>query len=182
MIYGDRLRLRAAERSDIQSFVDWLNDPDVIQFLMINTPLSVVQEEMWFENMQKLPAAEHVLVIEIKTDAGWKAVGNTSFMGIDWKDRQAEIGIFIGEKNCWNQGYGRETMRLMLKHGFGTLNLNRIWLRVYEHNSRGIRAYENAGFVHEGRLRQAHYQDSRYHDVLIMSVLRDEWMRANEVS
>lgn len=181
MIYSDRLRLRAAERSDLPMFVAWLNDPDVIQFLIMNTPLSLVQEEQWFESMQKQPLAEHVLVIERKVSDGWEAIGNTSFMGIDWKDRQAEIGIFIGEKKCWNQGIGCETMRLMLKHGFEMLNLNRIWLKVYEHNIRGIRSYEKAGFVEEGRLRQAHYQDGRYYDVLIMSVLREEWMQQRTV-
>jgi diamine N-acetyltransferase len=175
MIYGEQIRLRAAERSDLPRFVAWLNDPDVRRFLFINLPLSLVQEELWFENMQKAEPAEQVLVIEVQDGSEWKPIGNTSFMGIDWQARLAEVGIFIGEKDFWNRGYGRETMRLMLKHGFNTLNLNRIWLRVYEHNLRGIRAYEHAGFVHEGRLRQAKYDDGQYYDILLMSVLRNEW-------
>jgi RimJ/RimL family protein N-acetyltransferase len=55
------------------------------------------------------------------------------------------------------------------------LNLNRIYLRVYASNLRGIRAYEKAGFVHEGSARQAQYQDGGYVDILWMSVLRSEW-------
>lgn len=179
MLYSDRLRLRAAERSDIPFFVAWLNDPEVRQYLLRNLPLSMASEEQWFENMQKTMPEEHVLVIEINTDDGWKAIGNTSLMGIDWKDRLAEIGIFIGEKSFWGQGYGRDTMRLMLRHGFETLNLNRIWLRVFEPNVWAIRSYENAGFVHEGRLRQAIFLNGKYYDVLLMSVLRDEWIEKN---
>lgn len=175
MIYGERLRLRAAEKEDLSRFVCWLNDPDVRQFLLMNLPLSMADEERWFEQMQAQPASEHVLVIEAKMGQDWLPIGNTSLMNIDWVNRSAEVGIFIGEKSFWNQGYGRETMRLMLKHGFETLNLNRIWLRVFENNPRGIRAYERAGFQHEGRMRQALYQSGRYFDVLIMSVLRDEW-------
>ncbi len=175
MIYGERIRLRGAERSDIPAFAAWLNDPEVRQFLFLNLPLSLAQEEQWYENMQKGRPEEQVLVIEIKTANGWKPIGNTSFMNVDWVNRLAEVGIFIGEKDRWNQGYGRETMQLMLKHGFETLNLNRVWLRVYEPNQRGIRAYEHAGFQHEGKLRQAIYKDGRYYDVLIMSVLRQEW-------
>ncbi len=175
MIYGERLRLRAAEREDLSRFVTWLNDPEVRQFLLLNLPLSMAQEERWFEAMTKAPPAEHVLVIEVREGDGWKPVGNTSLMDIDWTNRLAEVGIFIGEKAYWGQGYGREVMRLMLKHGFETLNLNRIWLRVYEHNLRGIRAYEHAGFRHEGRLRQAVYKEGRYYDVLLMAVLRSEW-------
>jgi RimJ/RimL family protein N-acetyltransferase len=180
MIYGDRLRLRAAEREDLPRFVAWLNDPEVTQFLLINLPMSMADEQRWFESMQAQPPAEHVLVIEIKEGDAWRPIGNTSFMDIGWINRSAEIGIFIGEKELWNKGYGRETMRLMIKHGFETLNLNRICLRVYEHNLRGIRAYEHAGFKYEGRMRQAIYKDGRYYDVLWMSVLRNEWFEKNQ--
>ncbi len=175
MIYGERVRLRAAEREDLPRFVAWLNDPEVRQFLALSWPLSLAQEERWFEEMLKRPPSEQVLVIEVKNEAGWKAIGNTSFMNVDAINRSAEIGIFIGEKAYWNQGYGRETMRLMLRFGFNTLNLNRIYLRVYETNPRGIRAYEHAGFRHEGRERQARFIDGRYCDVLWMAVLRSEW-------
>lgn len=175
MIYGERIRLRAAEREDIPRFVAWLNDPEVRQFLLLSLPLSKADEEGWFERMQAEPQPEHVLVIEIRDGQDWKPIGNTSFMDINWISRSAEIGIFIGEKAFWNQGYGRETMRLMLKHGFETLNLHRIQLRVFEHNLRGIKAYEHAGFQHEGCQREALYADGRYYDILLMSVLRGEW-------
>ena len=175
MIYANRIRLRGAERDDIPQFVIWLNDPEVLQFLMRNLPLSRADEENWFDRMIQRPPAERVLVIEVKTADGWKAIGNTSFMDINWQDRNAEVGIFIGEKDYWNRGYGREVMMLMLRHGFNSLNLHRIYLKVFENNLRGIRAYERAGFVHEGRLRQDIFRDGRYFDLLVMSVLRTEW-------
>lgn len=175
MIYANRIRLRAAEREDIPQFVLWLNDPEVLQFLMRSLPMSRIEEEGWFERMMQSPAAEHVLVIEVKTEDGWKAIGNTSLMEINWVDRNAEVGIFIGEKEYWDRGYGREVMKLMLRHGFKTLNLHRIFLRVFEHNLRGIRAYEHAGFVHEGRLRQDAFRNGQYYDLLVMSVLQPEW-------
>ena len=176
MIYGERIRLRAAEREDLPRFVAWLNDREVRQYLLLNLPMSMTQEERWFEHMQSQPATQHAMVIEAQVGHDWMPIGNTSFNDIDWINRGAEVGIFIGEKSCWGQGYGQETMRLMLKHGFETLNLNRVYLRVFEHNLRGIRSYEHAGFKHEGRMRQALYQDGKYYDVLLMSYLRDEWM------
>ena len=108
-------------------------------------------------------------------EAEWLPVGNTAFISILEIDRCAEIGIMLGEKSWWNKGYGTETMRAMLRHGFETLNLHRIWLQVYSNNKRGIRAYEKAGFQHEGVYREGHYQAGRYHDVFLMSVLRQEW-------
>ena len=83
----------------------------------------------------------------------------------------------IGEKEYWNQGYGTETMRVMCRYGFEELNLNRIWLRVYETNPRGRNAYQKAGFVHEGTLREAEYKRGRYIDVHVMSVLKSDWLR-----
>jgi diamine N-acetyltransferase len=175
MIIGEHIRLRSIDQRDLSLFTSWLNDPEVRQYLDLYLPLSMEEEVKWFEGLNSRPADERPLMIEFNTPDGWVAVGNVSLMNIDWRNRLAEIGIVIGEKRFWNQGIGRQTMSLMIKHGFETLNLNRIFLRVYEPNERGIRAYENAGFIHEGRMRQAVYINGNYHDVLLMSVMRADW-------
>ncbi len=176
MIYAERIRLRRDERTDIPRFVEWLNDPEVTRFLgLMHLPFSTVNEEQWFENMLKNRPEEQPFAIEIKDGDGWRLVGNCGFFDIHWAARSAEVGLFIGDKSCWNKGYGTEVMRLLLSVGFGTLNLNRIFLHVDEGNKGGIRAYEKAGFVHEGRLRQGTFQGGEYQDVLLMSVLRSEW-------
>ena len=187
MIYGERIRLRRNERSDIPKFVEWLNDPEVRRYLLLDLPISQANEEQWFEKMLKLPANEQPFGIEIREgepeegNERWRLVGNCSFMDINWTIRSAEVGLFIGEKSCWNKGYGTEVMRLLLQLGFETLNLNRIFLRVDEANKGGIRAYEKAGFIHEGRLRQGAFKNGEYGDVLLMSVLRTEWNPKKQV-
>ncbi|MFC2053668.1 GNAT family N-acetyltransferase [Chloroflexota bacterium] len=175
MIYGDRLRLRAVERSDLELFVEWLNDPEVREGLLLHLPMSMAEEEKWFEDMIKRPDVEHPMVIEIRQDESWVMIGNCGIHNIAWRLRSAEVGIFIGEKGYWDQGYGTEAMRLLLDHSFNTLNLNRITLQVYEDNPRAVRAYEKVGFVHEGRARQGMYKNGRYVDIIWMSVLRSEW-------
>jgi len=176
MIYAERIRLRAIEREDIPRYVEWLNDPEVIAGLFVYLPMSTWEETKWFENLSNRSPETRPLAIEVKTsDGGWKHIGGVGFDQIEWVNRNAEFGIFIGEKSLWNQGYGTETTRLMLKHGFETLNLNRISLRVYETNPRAIRAYEKVGFIKEGVLRQVLYRDGRYTNVCLMSVLRSEW-------
>lgn len=177
MIVGERIRLRAAERVDLPQFTQWLNDPEVIAGLDRFLPLSLAEEERWYERMLESPADEHVLVIDAKDQDAWESIGDCGFHHVDWRSRSAEVGIFIGDKSRWDQGYGTETMLLLLQHGFNTLNLNRIYLRVFENNCRAIRCYDKVGFVEEGRLRQAHYQDGEYFDVLLMSVLRSEWVK-----
>jgi diamine N-acetyltransferase len=187
MIQGERIRLRRNERGDVSQFVRWLNDPEVRRYLSVNMPISLANEEQWFENTLKLPAPEQPFAIEIRQTSAekgadeWQMIGNCSFMDVNHNAHSAEVGLFIGDKSCWNKGYGTEVMRLLLRFGFETLNLNRIFLRVDDDNKRGVRAYEKAGFVHEGSLRQSVYRDGHYHDLLIMSVLRSEWNPGEQV-
>lgn len=180
IIYGKRVRLRSAERSDLEKFVEWINDPEVTKGLTLFLPMSSVDEEKWFEGVMQRPQEEKPLVIDMKDGANWRLIGNSSFFDFDWIAHAAEVGIMIGDKTIWNQGYGTEVMTLLLRHGFATLNLNRIYLRVYADNKRAIRTYEKAGFVHEGRMRQAVYKHGIFSDVLFMSVLRAEWDARNK--
>ena len=181
MIIGERVRFKGVEREDLPTFVKWLNDPEVSQGILIHHPFSQAEEENWYGEMIKRPVDEHVMRIEVRgpdTAGGeqqWKLIGSLGFYDIDWRNRSSEFGILIGDKTYWNQGYGTEAVRLLVEHGFNTLNLNRIFLRVFENNPRAIRAYEKAGFIHEGRLRQAEFRDGKYHDVLIMSILKEEF-------
>ena len=175
MIYGKRIRLRHIERADLSYFVEWLNDPEVHQGLSLYIPLSQVEEERWFESSLERPPEERPLAIETKHGEDWMLIGNCGFFNIDWRNRNAELGVFIGDKNYWDKGYGTEVIHLLVQHGYDTLNLHRLFLRVYEDNPRAIRAYEKAGFVHESRQRQAVFQEGKYLDILFMSVLHNEW-------
>ena len=180
MIYGKRVRLRHVEREDLNQFVEWLNEPEVRQGLSMYLPISHAEEEKWFESVLSSSRDEQPLAIEAQTGDGWKLIGDCGFFHLDWRNRSAELGIFIGDKSYWNQGYGTEVMRLLLRIGFTTLNLHRIYLRVYDNNPRAVRVYEKTGFVHEGRQRQAEFQDGHYLDLILMSVLRPEWNEAEE--
>lgn len=178
MIVGEQVRLRAIEEQDLPHFVKWLNDPQVRQNLALIIPLSQRDEQEWYEDMRKREPYARPLAIEIQPDPGkdhWVFVGNCLLFGFDWQSRQAEIGIHIGEKGYWDQGFGTRAVKLLCKHGFETLNLNRIWLRVFESNQRAIKAYQNAGLSIEGKFRQGVYREGKYLDVIIMSVLRSEW-------
>jgi RimJ/RimL family protein N-acetyltransferase len=175
MISGKRIRLRALEKSDLPAAVAWLNDPEVTENLLRDTPLSMDVEEKWYQDMLQRPAEEHVLAIEWMVDNDWQFIGTTGLHHVDWKNRIGEFGIMIGDKNQWGKGLGYDATVLMLRFAFHYLNLNKVFLYAIETNTRGIRVYEKAGFIHEGRLRQDIHKNGRYLDVFVMSVLRDEW-------
>jgi RimJ/RimL family protein N-acetyltransferase len=177
MITGERVRLRAISNDDLPAFTGWLNDPQVRRNVAIYYPLSQELEEKWYRDILTHRVEEQPLAIEINEKGNWVLVGDISFIDFNPHHGSSEVGIFVGEKSYWDKGFGTEAMRLMVAYGFMNLNLNRIYLRVLETNPRGVRCYEKAGFKHEGRLREAHFLDGHYIDVLMMSILKNEWMK-----
>ncbi|MBN1890527.1 MAG: GNAT family N-acetyltransferase [Thermoflexales bacterium] len=178
MLYGERIRLRAIEREDAPTFVRWFNDPETRSYLLVLAPMSIAQEERWIESLaNKLD--DYVFAIEAKPGDAWRHIGNTGLHRIDWKHRSATFGIVLGERECWGQGYGADATRTMLAFAFGTLNLHRVELEVFEYNPRAIRCYEKSGFRREGTRRQSHFHDGRYWDAHIMAALQDEFANAS---
>lgn len=180
MISGKHVRLRAVERADLPRFHEWLNDPEVSEGLSLYLPLSSADEDKWFDGAMQGPPEERPLAIEIRDGNTWRLAGNARLFRLEWTNRSAEFGIFIGDKSKWNKGYGTEALQLILKHAFETLNLHRVHLRVHASNLRARRSYEKAGFVLEGTLRQALFRRGTYVDVNVMSLLRPEWKAAQE--
>jgi RimJ/RimL family protein N-acetyltransferase len=179
MIHGDRVRLRRIERADLPRYVEWLNDPELRAYLAALFPLSQAQEEQWFESTLRLEPALQPFAVDARlrpaAKKDWTHVGTIGLHNVDWRNRSAEVGLFIGPKGLWGKGYGTAALRALVGFAFGELNLNRVWLRVFEGNARALRSYEKTGFTHEGRLRQDRFHDGRYHDTLVLSLLREEW-------
>jgi diamine N-acetyltransferase len=170
MIRGERVVLRAVERDDLPRYVQWLNDPAVLEYFGSMVPLSSTDEERWYEEMLQDPSVRNFAV-----EFEGRHVGGAGFLRIDMRNASAEAGLFIGLPELWDQGLGYDVLHTLLRFGFQQMNLNRIYLRVFAGNERAVHLYEKLGFQHEGRWRQAGFRHGRYHDLLWMSVLRGEW-------
>jgi RimJ/RimL family protein N-acetyltransferase len=174
MIVGEKVRLRPIERDDLPRFVEWFGDPEVRRYLMLYLPFSLAQEERWFENLQGRLERQEDVLLAIETADGVH-IGNIGLHSIKWKDRNAELGIAIGEKAYWSQGYGSDAIHTLLGLAFREMNLHRVFLRVDADNARGIRCYEKAGFQRDGTLREAVFREGAYIDQLMMSILQSEF-------
>ncbi len=172
MILGKKTRLRAIEREDIPTFVRWFNDPEVRQYLEMYLPMSKAEEEQWFEAYLKNSNSR---IFAVETEDG-ENIGNVGLHEIDWKNRSATLGVVIAEKEYWGRGYGSDAIVALVDFAFREMNLHRIQLSVYDFNERAKRCYEKCGFREEGRAREAFYSDGRYHDSLLMAILRDEYL------
>jgi diamine N-acetyltransferase len=177
MIPGKNIRLRPIERDDLPRFVAWFSDPEVRRHLGIYLPFSLAQEERWFEGLLERTERQQTVLFGIETPDGTH-IGNVGLHDINWKDRSAEMGIAIGEKAYWSQGYGTDAIRTLLGVAFGEMNLHRVSLRVDADNPRAIRCYEKAGFRHDGTLRDNVFREGHYIDQHVMSILRSEYETA----
>jgi RimJ/RimL family protein N-acetyltransferase len=170
MLYGKKVILRPIVPEDLPNYVQWLADPDVLRYFGTYLPINLAQEEAWYRHQNEDPTAINFAI----TYEG-RHIGGTGFQHLNHRERNAEVGLFIGEKSLWDQGLGQDTLVTMVRYGFEQLNLHRIYLRVFAENERGIRAYEKVGFVTEGRFRQAVWRHGCWHDILFMSILYPEW-------
>lgn len=176
MIVGQHVHLRPVERDDLPRFVDWFGDPEVYRYLSHALPFSMAQEERWFERLQEQLEKRQVVMLNIETTDGTH-IGTISLSSINWTDRHAELGIAIGEKDHWGQGYGSDAIRTLLRVAFDDMNLHRIFLHVHVDNARGIRCYQKVGFQKEGTLREAVFRGGSYHDEIVMGILESEFER-----
>jgi RimJ/RimL family protein N-acetyltransferase len=95
---------------------------------------------------------------------------------VRWNHGDCWLGIGLGEREYWGKGYGSDALRLILRYAFQELGLQRVTLTVFEYNPRAIRSYEKVGFIHEGRCRKAIHRDGERADLLVMGILRQEWL------
>ena len=173
MIEGKLVNLRAREMSDVDLMARWINDREVTRFMGGGYPWSSLAEEAFVRAQTTTPMAFTDLRFAIETKDGVH-IGGCGLHRASPENRGAELGIMIGEKAYWSKGYGSDAVATVVRFAFEEMNLHRVELHVYDFNLRGQAAYRKCGFIEEGRMRDAHFAEGRFHDVVVMAVLRDE--------
>ncbi len=173
-IIGQQIYLRPLEPEDLnETYLGWLNDPEVAQYLESGIFPSTQGALENFYN--RVVGASDCALLAIASKEADQHIGNVKLEPIDWVHRKATFGILVGDKQYWGKGVGVEATRLMVEYGFFRLNLNRIELGVYAEHQAAVRAYERVGFRVEGRLRENMFLDNEYRDSLLMGLLRSEY-------
>lgn len=175
MYEGTLVRLRAYRKEDIKDALEYVNDPEVKRNMMPGIPFlyTLEDEEKWYQSNTALKDTYN-FAIETLTDK--KYIGGCGVNEVDWKNSKVVVGIFIGDKEYWNKGYGTDAMKVLINFIFQQMNINKIKLVVYSFNERAIKCYEKCGFQKEGIHRQEAYKDGKYHDEIVMGLLKEEWM------
>jgi len=114
---------------------------------------------------------EHSIIERIVDD---RRVGYLILAGLTDENQNIEFRrIVINEKN---KGYGRVAVQLVKKRAFEELKAHRLWLDVKEHNSRARHLYEAEGFRIEGVLRECVKAGDGFESLVVMAMLRQEYL------
>lgn len=173
-LQGRRIYLRAFEGGDLDRMRRWMNDPEIRQFILRQTPLDPIDEQKWHEGRSRGPTPTDIgFAIVLKE--GNRHIGNTGIHHIDWINRNAGTGAVIGEKDCWSKGYGSEAKALVLEYCFNTLGLHRIWSTVLATNPRSLTYLKKSGYREEGIMREHIYRNGVWVDEIQLGILDHEW-------
>jgi len=176
MLKGKEVTLRPIREDDLSSFVEWFNDQEVTRYLTHYLPLTETFEKKWIE--ETAAKREPVFIIEARDKEGHiVAIGACGLHKVNHKNANAELGIIIGEKDCWGRGLGCEALTLLIDYGFNFLNLHKIYSGAYKLNKRSIKLHLKLGFVPEGERKEHVFTDGQYHDLLEFGLLREDWKK-----
>ena len=172
-IQGDRLHLREVRPSDVnENYYRWMNDPEVICYLESRFYPNSTDALRDYVN-QKIGDRDNVF-LAIVLKEGERHIGNIKLGPINWIHRFADVGLLIGEKDCWSKGYATEAIRLVVDYAFGTLNLHKLTAGCYDVNTGSVRAFLKAGFTQEGIRKSHFYYNGRYLDEILLGIFRPE--------
>lgn len=174
-LVGDRIYLspKGVSEEEVQKFTQWMNDFQVTDYTGRSAYIMTLQgEQEWLENSAKKTDNKNFNIVDLKND---KLVGTIGLEHLNMKDRSAVLGIFIGDEDYRNNGYGTEALNLLLEFGFKYLNLHSIKLNLLAVNERAHKCYLKCGFKDTGRRREAIFLDGKYYDMLRMDILENEF-------
>jgi RimJ/RimL family protein N-acetyltransferase len=171
LLDGTKVRLTALSRDDAAMISGWFGDVGYLRLQETNVALPKSQAQIAAD----LEELENTIVFAIRTVADKALIGTVGFYEIEWANQCAWLGMGIGERDAWGQGYGTEALHLALRYAFDEVNLHRITLTVIAYNERAIALYERAGFQREGVFREFGQRDGRRYDMYLYGLLRPEW-------
>ncbi len=177
VLKGRDVVLRGLEREDLKLLHGWQNDEEVMRLARSFPDHTISMEALQAEYEKELKGEDtgkRTYIIEeqpIRKPVGWATIRIHA-----WTRRMtgADVGLAL-EKRSRGKGYGREVAKLLLREVFEQLNLHRAEWWTFAENTASIELGKKMGFREEGRLRDVVFFDNRYHDMVVLGILKDDY-------
>jgi len=174
-----RVKLRKMTIDDTALYHTWRNDQEIMRSTSPSLDVYSPQDTQDFVEHVILGSASSKSYILLEKESE-TPIGVLALVNIDYKNRNAECIIDIGEKEYWGQGYGSEGMKLLLGYSFNEMNMHRLSLRVFSFNDRAIRLYNSLGFQQEGLSKEALFREGKWHDIVQMGLLQRDYIELQQ--
>lgn len=181
MFQGEQVRLRAVEATDIDDVMKWMNNEDVTKYLSQVGQVTSRESEQSYLSQVSHGNDQTNKVFTIETLRG-EYLGQASMADIDYVNRHAELSLVIGRTDLHGQGYGSDSLRVLLRIAFSVLNLRKVYLRVISGNQGAIRVYQKCGFREAVRFHHHCFIHGQWHDDILMEAFREDFVLENGVS
>ena len=168
MISGDKVRLRGKRLADAADDYGWLTDAELAELDAAPLPTTTFPQYLaaYTSDLRYPPTIRRQFAIETREG---KHIGNCTYYGINNDKAEAELGIMIGDRDYWDQGYGTDAIAALLDYVFQRTKLNRLYLKTLVSNKRAQKCFAKCGFTPYGHLKKDGYS------FILMELHREEW-------
>ncbi|MCW5729823.1 MAG: GNAT family N-acetyltransferase [Alphaproteobacteria bacterium] len=176
MLKGEHVGLRGIEPQDLAQLLEWRNRPEYRRHFREFRELTSEHQAKWYRDV--VLADPRVQMFSIVELSGGRLLGACGLCYIDWPNRNADFSIYIGADGLYiDEKFATDAGRVLLRYGFDELNLHRVWSEIYDFDSRKMGLFDRLGFRLDGRHRQTHWAEGKWHDSLFYGILSGEFRR-----
>jgi RimJ/RimL family protein N-acetyltransferase len=174
MILGKITGLRAVEKDDLILLRDWRNNSDFRKNFREHKELNILNQENWFNRTYSNPNDFMFVIVDLENN---EPIGAGGLLYTNWINRSADFSFYIGRDKVYiDENYAFDAAQTLIKYGFEDLNLNKIWMELYEFDQKKLDFFKNRfDFKVDGKLRQNAFHEGKYWDSYIISILKDEF-------
>jgi RimJ/RimL family protein N-acetyltransferase len=176
VLEGSKVRLEPPSPEHMAAWTRWRADERVTRYLTFRTPGTLQGQTEWLEAAAKDQSA---VFWSVMISESGQHVGGASLEKINWRTRNAESGLVLGETSAWGKGYATVAGALLTRYAFRELNLEKVWATVMGDNA-SRKTLEKLGYRQCGLMRRHGFVDGRWYDQWIGEILREEWETREE--
>ncbi len=172
-IQGKKIYLRNLELIDVEgNYPKWFDDAEVCKYNS-HEPFTKSKQD-FIDYVNKVNNSKNEYVFAICDKNNNKHIGNISIQKIDFKNKNAEIAIILGEKDYWGKGIGKEAWKLAIDFGFNALKLHRIYCGTHADNIGMQKIALYCGMKEEGRFKDSMFKNGKYSDTIHYGIINNK--------
>jgi RimJ/RimL family protein N-acetyltransferase len=170
MLHGNYVGLRAIEDKDLQTLLEWRNDPQLRKHFREYRELNSTQQNDWFmSKVNNDPGTRMFSIVDLEST---QLLGACGLCYIDWVNRSADFSIYLGKDASYiDEKYAPDAASVLINYAFSELALHRLWSEIYAFDQKKIAFFNSLDFKLDGTHRETHWSNGQWHDSLFFSKL-----------